>query len=611
MKKLAILLFACLPFLASAQPGTTPVVEKNGKKYYEHIVEEGNTLWGLQRTFGVSVEEIVEENPDLKNGLKKGQKVWIPVTAESIKKIPTSEYKVRKDETLYGLSRRFNTTVDDLIALNPELKNSGLSKGQVIRIPLQDEDKEPVAIVNTPVKPDVEAKPISPNPFVVDTVVKADGSHEQRSFKFSDSTIRHIVMSHETLYSVSKRFMVSVEEIMKVNGLKSTSIKEGQILIIPVKQERVERLEIKKVPADRDPATGPLVFEPKKKYKVAILLPFYLGGGKNYSPRVSQLATQFYMGAKLAVDSLERRGLVADLVIYDTKNDSAQIQSILADTSFLSTDLVIGPFFEEHIKILADYCLENRIRMVCPVATTEDHLKGNRLVYQAVPSSTVSMELLAMEMLKNNSRDNIVLVKPTTKEDLEMYEAFRNAFQSAPVEGKRPVLVEANLENFTGMVRAGVKTLIVIPTNDQKTAIKFINALGRRGTRAKDVYVYGTKEWETFSEINNMYKNKYHFRYASSNFLDYYTDMSINLNKLHRGQFKTDLSRMAAHGYDIMTYFSTEFFLPQTKKKPTLVMDGFNMKQVSPTDGYRNTHLFVIEQEDYELFDTKKGHDKE
>lgn len=610
MKKLAILLFACLPFLASAQPGTTPVVEKNGKKYYEHTVEEGNTLWGLQRTFGVPVEEIVEENPSLKDGLKKGQKVWIPVTAESIKKIPTSEYKVRKGETLYGLSRRFNTTVDDLIALNPELKNTGLDKGQVIKIPLQDEDKDPVAIVDTPAKPEVKERPVSPNPFVVDTVVTDDGSHEQRSFQFSDSTIRHIVMSHETLYSVSKRFMISVEEIMKVNGLKSTAIKEGQILIIPVKQERVERLTVKVVPEDRDPAEGPLVFEPKEKYTIAILLPFYLGGGNKYSPRVSQLATQFYMGAKLAVDSLEKRGLVADLVIYDTKNDSAQIQSILSDSSFLSTDLVIGPFFEDHIETIADYCGENRIRMVCPVATTEDHLKENRLMYQAVPSTTVSMELLAMRMLKENTNDNIVLVKPTTKEDLEMYNAFRDAFQSTPIEGKRPVLVEANIDNFTGHVRSGVKTLIVIPTNDQKTAIKFINALGRRGTRAKDVYVYGTKDWENFSEINNMYKNKYHFRYASSNFMDYYTEMGIGLNKLHRAMYKTDLSRMAAHGYDILTYFSSEFFLPETMEKPTLVMDGFNMEQVSPTDGYRNTHLFVIEQEDYELFDTTKGNDK-
>lgn len=603
MNKLVIVLLVCLPFFASAQPGVANVVEKNGKKYYEHTVEEGNTLWGLQRIYGVSVEEIVAENPELKDGLKKDQKVYIPMTKDSIKKIPTTDYKVRKGETLYGLSRRFNTSIDDLMMLNPELKDVGLAKGQIIKIPVQSEDKEPTIEITRPVK----ELPTSPNPFVVDTIVNDDGSEDQLSFQFSDSTIRHIVMSHETLYKVSKRFMVSVDEIMRINGLTSTSIKEGQILIIPVKQERVERLEIKAVPVERDPETGPLTFEPKEKYRIAIMLPFYLDGGGN--SRVTQLATQFYMGAKLAVDSLEKRGLVADLVIFDTKNDSAHIQSILADTNFRTTDLVIGPFFEEHIATLSAYCKENRIRMVCPVKTSEDHLKNNRLVYQAVPNADVSMTLLAQYMLKNNASDHIVLVKPKLESDMGMYNAFRDAFQSSPVEGVRPTLVETTADAFTGRIRSGVNTLLVIPTNDQKTAIRFMNSLGRWGKRSKGIYVYGTKEWVNFSDINNMYKNKYNFRYASSNFLDYYTDLSINVNKLHRSYYKTDLSRMAAHGYDVLTYFTTEFFLTDLEKKPSLIMDGFNMQQIAPADGYRNSHIFVIQQEEYELFDIEKGHD--
>ena len=606
MKKLVIILLLCLPYFASAQPGVATVVEKNGKKYYEHTVEEGNTLWGLQRMYGVSVEEIVAENPMLKDGLKKGQQVLVPMTKESIKKIPTEDYKVRKGETLYGLSRKFNTSIDDLIMLNPELKDAGLAKGQIIQIPVQEGSEEPPTSQITRPNPEL---PVSPNPFVVDTVVNEDGSEDQVSFQFSDSTIRHIVMSHETLYKVSKRFMVPVDEIMRINALTSTTIKEGQILIIPVKQERVERLEIKAVPDERDPETGPLKFEPKEKYQIALMLPFCLDGGSKYNSRVTRLVTQFYMGAKMAVDSLERLGLVADLVVYDTKNDSAHIQSILADTNFLATDLVIGPFYEDNIETLSTFCKENRIRMVCPVRTSEDHLKDNRLVYQAVPNSVVSMTLLAGYMLENNANDHIVLVKPDLESDMEMYNAFRDAFQSLPVEGVRPTLVETTAGSFTGNIRSGVNTLLVIPTNDQKTAIRFMNSLGRWGKRSKGIYVYGTKEWVNFTDINNMYKNKYNFRYASSNFMDYYTDLAINVNKMHRAIYKTDLSTMAAHGYDIISYFSSEFFLTEVENKPSLVMDGFNMEQVDPTSGYRNTHLFVIQQEEYELFDTQKGHD--
>lgn len=259
--------------------------------------------------------------------------------------------------------------------------------------------------------------------------------------------------------------------------------------------------------------------------------------------------------------------------------------------------------------ILSAYCKENRMRLVCPVATSEEYLTENRLVYEAVPNGDVTMSLLAQHMLLNNSREHIVLVKPSLESDMGMYNSFRDAFQSSPVEGTRPTLVETTMDGFTGNIRSGVNTLLVIPTQDQKTAIRFMNSLGRWGKRSKGIYVYGTKDWENYTDINNMYKNKYNFRFASSNFLDYYTDMSIGLNKKHRSYFKTDLSRMAAHGYDVLTYFASEFFITDLKKKPTLIMNGFNMQQIAPTDGYRNAHVFVIQQEEYELFDTEKGHD--
>ena len=166
MKKLVSILLLYLPYFASAQPGVANVVDKNGKKYYEHTVDQGNTLWGLQRMYGVSVEDIVAENPDLKDGLKKDQKVYIPMTKESIKKISTEDYKVRKGETLYGLSKRFGTSIDDLMMLNPELKEAGLAKGQIIQIPVQDKAEEPTVTIT---RPDPEL-PTSPNPFVVDTI---------------------------------------------------------------------------------------------------------------------------------------------------------------------------------------------------------------------------------------------------------------------------------------------------------------------------------------------------------------------------------------------------------------------------------------------------------
>ncbi|MFT5858525.1 MAG: LysM repeat protein [Flavobacteriaceae bacterium] len=602
MSKLLIIIILLLPIVASAQPGVSPVVEKDGSKYYSHTVEAGNTLWGIQQIFGVPVNEIVDANPELQSGLKVGQSILIPVSQESIEKIPTVNYKVKKGETLYGLARKFESTVDDLVAINPELKD-GLKKGQLIQVPCCANDGS--TITTLPVDTS------TPNPFVSDTVENEDGSADHIEFSFSDSTVRHIVMSHETLYGVSKRFMVAVDKIMEVNGLTSTSIKEGQILIIPVKAERIERVEIREVPLDYDPnGIGPLEFDRKEKYRIALLLPFYLDRGPKYSKKIAEFATQFYMGVRMAVDSLKQLGLVADIEIHDTGNDSLKVLAILADTSFQSVDLVIGPFFEGNILTVSEYCKANRIRMVCPVAAPEALLEGNRLVYEAVQSGPVLMKRLAIHMLKNNANDRIVLVKPVKESDLLMYEAFKKEFTTALSDGERPKLIESSVGSFTGQIVRGVNTVFVIPATDRKTAMQFMNNLNKSAfkSRSKNLFVYGTKEWDGYSDINNIYKNKYNFHFASSNFLDYYTDNMVRLNKLHRNWFKTDLSRMAVHGYDIVSYFSSEFFL-ESNLKPSMMMSDFKMEQISPADGYENRSIFIVEQDEYELFNSEVERD--
>ena len=51
---------------------STNITKISGKEYYMHHVKQGETLWGLSRLYNVSIEEIESLNPDVKNGLKTG-----------------------------------------------------------------------------------------------------------------------------------------------------------------------------------------------------------------------------------------------------------------------------------------------------------------------------------------------------------------------------------------------------------------------------------------------------------------------------------------------------------------------------------------------------------
>lgn len=591
---LFVLLSSSLSF---AQPGVAPQKEVGGVMSYIHTVEPGNTLWGLQQMYGVKVEDIMSNNSNLNEGLSVGQKIIIPVP-NYVKPLPeTSKYKVKKGETLYGLSRKFNTTVDELIKINPEL-SKGLKKGQLIQVPGKIESE-----IAEEIEPEIIDEPV-PNPFVADTILE---TQETVTVSFSDSIVRHNVMSHETMYSISKRFMVSIEKIMEINKLSTTRLSEGQVLVIPVKSERITKVPVKPVPDVYDPDDNePLIFEIKERYKIAVILPLHLDYGPGYSKYVSSVATQFYMGALMALDSLKAMGLNADVHFFDSKNDSAAVQALVNGSEFLDVDLVIGPFFSKTQAIVAEYCKNNKIRMVCPVSSESKLLEKNRLVYASVPSNITLVTGLAQYVLRTHAKDKIILVKSTDKDDLPLYEAFRKSFNESPMLGEsRPALRETTIDGMKSYLDRSSKNIIIIPTLDKTTGVRFMNTLNRSSFKAKpdEIYVFGMKEWVDFTDINNIYKNKFNLHFGSPNFVDYYTDEMIELNRTFRREYNTDMSKMAVQAYDVFLFYCSNFFLEN--QKPNLMMNNFRMEQFSESDGYENQNVFIVEQEEYELRDSE------
>jgi LysM repeat protein len=100
-------------------------------------------------------------------------------------------HKVDEKETLYAISRRYRTTVDAIVEHNKDAAD-GLEIGQVLRVPY------------TP-------KPIAVKP--------TDG-------------VSHEVQPRETMFSIAKKYGVTVDEIKQWNNLPSTSLSIGQSLVI-------------------------------------------------------------------------------------------------------------------------------------------------------------------------------------------------------------------------------------------------------------------------------------------------------------------------------------------------------------------------------------------
>lgn len=580
MKHIFLILITIISLNSYAQPGAVPTEVIEGKKFYIHTVEQGNTLYGLQRTYGVPVESIIKSNPGIEKGLNVGQKVKIEIP------LVTLTHTVQKKETLFGIAKMYGVTMESLIKDNPSAEK-GINVGQVLTVSGVEKGLA------------IDKSAVVDQSATQTTVEKENVPENNVKVSFSDSIIEHTVMNDETLYSISKRFMVPVEELQKLNGLRNSKISPGDKLKIPVKKESIEVVKIREVPQKEVRKIDSTLLYPKRDtYKVAILLPFNLDKGGN--DQLATLATDFYMGVKLALDSLEKIGLKAEVFVHDVKNDSISLKKVLMKPEFKSMDLIIGPLMADNAEVVSRWCKQNNIRQVCPVSTNPGVLLGNPFVYQAVPSDVTLMQGLARFVLKEHATDQIILVKSGLEKDKVNYDAFRSAFMTAPLKGTRPKLIEATMDNYTTFLKKGMNSVYIFPTVDRSSANKFHNGVNVASARltANSLYVYGTKDWLNFEDLA-IFKGNYAFGYPSPNDFNYDYDKVKNLHRKFRAKYSTDMSKIAVQGFDVTYFFMADLLL--NKQNPNVIMNDFEMVQAGSGNGYENMSTFILRQENGEF----------
>src|ERR1035437_2994684 len=92
----------------------------DGKKFYMHTVQKGQTLYAIAHAYELKVNDIVIENPGSIDGIKQGQILKIPFAKEQVKVIvPNKEdsarlyfHQVQQGETMYSLAKLYSCPID-------------------------------------------------------------------------------------------------------------------------------------------------------------------------------------------------------------------------------------------------------------------------------------------------------------------------------------------------------------------------------------------------------------------------------------------------------------------------------------------------------------------
>lgn len=612
MKFFIYLIFFFLTFNLFSQPPGAKVELRNGVKCYIHKIQPGNTLYGLHRLYNVSIEEIKSLNPGITENFKEGQEVLIPVTNVKVSEVQkpisrtdkTSQifHKVQTKETLYGISKKYNVSIESIKALNPVL-NQGLKPGQELKINIVKHDDNYQPSTSSYAQSTKKEEDINQNQVKV-----LSNTTDSVQFK-PDSIVKHKVLPDETLFTISKRYMIPTKELYNYNDFKASGISPGDIINVPVKNENGKKVGVRKIVSNSQ-QNNDLVYKLEKKelYKIAILLPFYLDEIKNdtlknkeFISTVSNLSTDFYMGLTIAIDSLKELGLTAEVRVFDTQNDSLHLASLLSSSDFKNLDLIIGPLLGSSIDQVANWSKVNHVKMICPVATNTNVLKQNVFVDIAIASDFTLMEELASYLVGNTTiNDKIILIKPKNNKDILLYERFRESYLLASKNNKSK-LIETNLKDYKVFIQKDVKTHLILPTTDEMSSLKFMSELMSISNNSSDnILVYGTKEWLNFENMNGAYRNKFNFHFAAPNNFNYENNDLLKVAKNYRKLYDTDFTKMSALGFDVTLAFLSKYLLGISDIHHG-VMGDYNLLQKGEGNGFENNAVWIMKQENFEL----------
>ena len=452
---------------------TSNVTElKTQNSALQHDVKQGETLYGLAKTYGTTVDELIALNPGSENGIKIGQKLMIPssrtneqASVNANKQVhdafsqntpqatqPGSDatfLTINDGEDIYSIAKQYNASVESILTNNPGLNPDEYVTGTKIKV-----------VPNTAL------------PFNYERM-------SRRNYKYE-------VQRGETYASIAKANGITEEELKAANpDLKK--VKKGKIITLPKPYAEQVIGEMATIPVDElrayyQPRINDLYESLVQKrldseVNIALVLPFQLH--KSAPPKQAYLYTDFYKGFLLALDSVSH---ISDkhinLKVYDTQHNLNVTDSILSLPELKAMNMIIAPSEPQQLARINAFGKANGVNVMnCFTTKNEDYL-DNPYVYQVnTPTNEMMHDVMRWfdEAFKGY---NVVFLNDASENDKEMFEHMRNHINRKKYS-TTTINVNGDLtyDDISNQMDPGSKYVFIPSSGDKALVKRFIKAL--------------------------------------------------------------------------------------------------------------------------------------
>ena len=342
----------------------------------------------------------------------------------------------------------------------------------------------------------------------------------------------------------------------------------------------------------------------KENFHISVLLPFLFNGLEDETHSINNVAYSLYCGISLAKETLAKENKKIQVHFYDTKkaNDNNPIKNILSTHDIEKSNVLIGPLYLEHYKIVSEYTLAKEKILVNPLSTNAEitqnpysYLIKSSGVTQSIKTAHYVADYLhkpktALIFYEENSKDslvantykNILLTKNFNIINTMGLNPNNGKFFSNYLTKKIEIVIEAKTEeeakehkekNPKAIIKNRKKKFftdslewyeevwnikmdsighIFLASSNPLLVSHLISAIA---IRYDSITIVGREEWLESSQVNIEQIEKLKVLFISNGYIDEIKPQYLNFRTEYINTYRTIPSPAAAYGYETMMIF--------------------------------------------------------
>jgi len=619
------------------------------QEYKTHKVKQGESIESISKLYQVTPFDIIALNPDAKTNLAPDiiliipntKKLDTPIEVEQKKLLNYKKHKVRRKETLYSISEKYNIEIEDIKKHNKHLYAEVLRKGDRIQIPVYEIVKITSKLENTlrtyKVQKSegkwrvaykfgisvIELEKLNPNlgeelQLGQEVIVPNIANNEE--LEADENYGYYTVQPKEGFLSIFRKTGLKQEELEALNeGLSESGLKIGMILRVP-KETLIADF-------NGDFETADLISKIKNydTKKLAVMLPFRLhkidmDSDDNVKKMLKKdggplnISLDFHSGVLMALDSAKQLGISTKLDVYDTYPKRGGVKRIVEDNDFSDYDAVIGPLVPDNFEIVASKLESDNVPLISTVKKLKNDNHNN--VFQSQPQEALLLNAIVNHIDSITSIKNIIIIsdsinKPKSNALKSRFSKAKQVFSRKNKKGKDGFIVRSDIEDY---FKPGLN-IVFLETTDQGFAGSTASMLNSFIDKEAEVEVIlmttnKTNAFEGDRIHNDLAKLKFHYPSVNK---PYDPDVKNRFVTDYIRKYGTTPNRYAVRGFDItmdiilrLAYTDETLFEATESSMETEYIENKFRYSKKHFGGYFNEAVYIVRYDGLRIVEIKE-----